>query len=153
MVGSNEVPEREVNGRQTDLWDMHVHVQMNTIKIQGGSNMCITYVTSMTAQYAKRNHVKFKGVMATNEQRGSMLNNLSWPQEYKVDICLSKCHMRCDKVLHNSGNRKKRMMLLLTQCLESKPLKGLNPNHVNRGAGTWRKSLHHRSLMRTVNKC
>ena len=41
----------------------------------GGSNICITDETIMVTQYAKRRHVKSKGVMATNEQGGSMLNN------------------------------------------------------------------------------
>ena len=44
-------------------------------EIQGRSNLCITDVTIMAAQYAERGHVKSKGVMATNEQYGSMLNN------------------------------------------------------------------------------
>ena len=39
--------------------------------------MCITNVTIMVAQYAKRLHIKSKGVMATSEQGGSMLNNRS----------------------------------------------------------------------------
>ena len=40
-----------------------------------GSNMCITDVTIMAVQYAKRIHIKSKGVMATNEQGGSLVNN------------------------------------------------------------------------------
>ena len=60
---------------KTNLWDIHVHVQMIARKIQDRYNICITDVTIMSAQYAKRRHVKSKGVMATNEQRGSMLNN------------------------------------------------------------------------------
>ena len=39
--------------------------------------MCITDVTIIVTQYAKRRHIKSKGVMATNEQGGSMLNNQS----------------------------------------------------------------------------
>ena len=39
--------------------------------------MCITDVTIMVTQYAKILHIKSKGVMATNEQGGSMLNNRS----------------------------------------------------------------------------
>ena len=46
-------------------------------KDKGGSNICITDETIMVAQYAKRHHIKYKGVMATNEQGGSMLNNQS----------------------------------------------------------------------------
>ena len=30
----------------------------------------------MVTQYAKRCHIKYKGVMATNEQGGSMLNKM-----------------------------------------------------------------------------
>ena len=37
----------------------------------------VTNVTIMVAQYAKKVHIKSKGVMATNEQGGSMLNNQS----------------------------------------------------------------------------
>ena len=37
----------------------------------------VTDVTVMVTQYEKRNHIKSKGVMATNEQGGSMLNNRS----------------------------------------------------------------------------
>ena len=33
----------------------------------GRSNMCITDVAIMVAQYAKRNHIKSKGVMAISE--------------------------------------------------------------------------------------
>ena len=44
-------------------------------KDTGGSNICITDVTIMVAQYAKRNHIKSKGVMDTTEQDGSMLNS------------------------------------------------------------------------------
>ena len=44
-------------------------------KYTGGSNICIIDETIMVAQYAKRRHIKSKGVMATNEQGGSMLNN------------------------------------------------------------------------------
>ena len=44
-------------------------------KDTGGSNICITDETIMVTQYAKRNHIKSKGVMAINEQDGSMLNN------------------------------------------------------------------------------
>ena len=40
--------------------------------------MCITVVTIMVVQYAKMHHIKYKGVMATSEQGGSMLNNRSW---------------------------------------------------------------------------
>ena len=50
---------------------------MITTKIQGESNMCITNVTIMATKYAKIRHMKSKGVMATNEQRGCMLNNRS----------------------------------------------------------------------------
>ena len=39
--------------------------------------MCITDVTIMVTQYAKRRHIKYKGFMATSEQGGSMLNNQS----------------------------------------------------------------------------
>ena len=46
-------------------------------KDTGGSNICITDETIMVAQYAKRHHIKAIGVMATNEQRRSMLNNRS----------------------------------------------------------------------------
>ena len=39
--------------------------------------MCITDVTIMITQYEKMCHAKYKGVMATNEQPGLMLNNWS----------------------------------------------------------------------------
>ena len=45
----------------------------------------------------------------------------------------TKHHIKCNKVLHNSGNRKM-MMLLSVQGLQSKPpKKGTNPNHANKG--------------------
>ena len=78
--------------------------------------------TIMVAQYAKRRHIKSKGALATNEQGGSMLNNRSKPQKYKVDLCLSKISIKCDKVLHSLGNSKM-MMLLSAQGLQSKPPK------------------------------
>ena len=71
-----KVPEREINVRKTDLWNIHVHIQNIAIKI-GGPNICITDETIMVAQYAKRRHIKSKGAMATNEQGGAMLNNRS----------------------------------------------------------------------------
>ena len=37
--------------------------------------MCINEVTIMVAQYEKMFHIKSKGVMATSEEGGSMLNN------------------------------------------------------------------------------
>ena len=46
-------------------------------KYIGGSNMCITDVTIMVAQYAKCCHIQSEVVMTTNEQGGSMLNNQS----------------------------------------------------------------------------
>ena len=67
----------------------------------------------------------------------------------KVDLCSTidhrhkntrwiyvsaKCHIKCNKVLLNLGNRKM-MMLLSAQGLQSKlPKKGTNPNHANKGA-------------------
>ena len=74
-----------------------------------------------------------------NMQKGAISNlKESWPQVNKVDPCSTidhshkdtrwiyvspKCHMKCDKVLRNSGNRKMMMMLLLAQGLQSKPPK------------------------------
>ena len=69
---------------KNDLWDIQVHIKKHHHKDIGGSNICITDETIMVAQYAKRRYIKSKGVMATNEQGGSMLNNRSLPQEYKV---------------------------------------------------------------------
>ena len=46
-------------------------------KDTGGSKICITDETIMVAQNAKRCHIKSKGVMATNEQGGSILDNRS----------------------------------------------------------------------------
>ena len=46
----------------------------------------------------------------------------------------AKCHIKYNKVLCNLGNRKT-MMLLSVQGLQPKPpKKGMNPNHVNKGA-------------------
>ena len=56
----------------------------------GRSKICITDETIMVVQYAKRRHIKAKGVMATNEQGESIFNNQSLPQKYKVDLCLRK---------------------------------------------------------------
>ena len=61
---------------KTDLWDIQVHIQMIAINIQMDPT-CVTDATMMVTQYAKRCHIKYKGVMATNEQGGSMLNNRS----------------------------------------------------------------------------
>ena len=72
-----KVPEIEINVRQnlslghTSPYTKHCH------KDTGGSNICITDETIIFAQYAKRCHVKSKGVMATNEQGGSILDNRS----------------------------------------------------------------------------
>ena len=46
-------------------------------KDTGGSNICITDETIMVAQYGKMSQIKSKGIMATNEQGGSILNNRS----------------------------------------------------------------------------
>ena len=43
--------------------------------------MCITDATIMVTQYAKRSHIKSKGVMDTNEQGGSMLTLLHFDQK------------------------------------------------------------------------
>ena len=61
---------------KTDLWDIHIHLQ-HRLKATGGSNICITEETIMVAQYAKMRHIKSKGVMATKEQGGSILDNQS----------------------------------------------------------------------------
>ena len=72
-----KVPEIEINVRQnlslghTSPYTKHRH------KYTGRSNMCITDETIMVTQYEKRHHIKYKGVMATNKQGGSMLNNRS----------------------------------------------------------------------------
>ena len=50
---------------------------MITKNILGIFNGCITDVTIMVAQYAKSFHVESKGVMAANEQGGSVLKNRS----------------------------------------------------------------------------
>ena len=47
----------------------------------------------------------------------------------------AKCHIKYNKVLRNLGNRKKMIMLLSAQGIQSKPpKKGTNPNHANKGA-------------------
>ena len=47
----------------------------------------------------------------------------------------AKCHMKCDKVLHNLGDKKNMRMLFSAQGLQSEsPKKGTNPNHANQGA-------------------
>ena len=61
---------------KNDLWDIHFHIKIITIKIQADPTY-VTDVTIMVAKYAKVRHIKSKGVMATNEQGGSMLNNRS----------------------------------------------------------------------------
>ena len=72
-----KVPKIEINVRQnlslghTSPYTKHCH------KDTGRSNICITDETIMVAQYEKRCHIKSKGVMATNEQGGSILNNRS----------------------------------------------------------------------------
>ena len=54
----------------------HIHRYTNDRhKYIEGSNICITDSNIMVAQYGKMRHIKSKGVMATNEQGGSMLNN------------------------------------------------------------------------------
>ena len=84
-----------------------------------------------------------------NTQKGAISNlKEPWPQMNKVDPCstidhshkntrwmiIEKCHIKCNKVLCNSGNRKM-TMLLSAQGLQSKPpKKGTNPNHANKGA-------------------
>ena len=79
-------------------------------------------------------HINSKGVMATNEQGGSMLNNRSYPQNTRWIYVSAKCHIKCNKVLHNLGNSKM-TMLLSAQGLQSKlPKKGTNPNHANKEA-------------------
>ena len=61
-----KVPEREINVRQnwslghTSPYTNHHHKDI------GGSSICITDETIMVVQYAKRFHIKSKGVMATN---------------------------------------------------------------------------------------
>ena len=72
-----KVPEREINVKQN--WSLgHSSPYTNDHhKDTGWSNISITDETIMVSQYAKMNHIKSKGVMATNEQGGSMLNNRS----------------------------------------------------------------------------
>ena len=83
-------------------------------------------------------------------QKGSISNlKEPWPQMNKVDPCSTidhshkntrwiyvsvKVHIKYNKVLRNSGNSKK-TMLLSAQSLQSKlPKKCTNPNHVNKGS-------------------
>ena len=72
-----EVPEREINVRQSWYLEPTCRYKNDLHKDTGGSNICIADVTIMVSQYAKRLHIKSKGDMATNEQGGSMLNNQS----------------------------------------------------------------------------
>ena len=58
IIGSNEVPKREENVRKSDLQDIHVHVQMISIKKQGVLNLFIINVTIMAAQNTKWHHGK-----------------------------------------------------------------------------------------------
>ena len=83
-----------------------------------------------------------------NMKKGTISNlKESWPQMNNMDQCSTidhstkntrwiyvsaKCHIKCDKVLRILGNRKM-MMLLSAQGLQSKPPKGINPNHANKG--------------------
>ena len=53
------------------------HIRQGRIINPNISNMCISDVTIMVAQYEKRIHSKYKGVMETNEKHGCMLNNRS----------------------------------------------------------------------------
>ena len=46
----------------------------------------------------------------------------------------TKCHMKCDKVLHNSGNRKIRRYYCRPKVFNPNCPKGTNPNHGNKGA-------------------
>ena len=101
-----KVPEREINVRQnwslghTSPYTNHRHKDI------GGSNICITDETMMVAQYEK-------GAISNLKE--------SWLQMNKVDPCSTidpshkntrwiyvstKFHMKCDKVLCNSSNRK-----------------------------------------------
>ena len=72
----------------------------------------------------------------------------SWPQMNKVDPCstidhshknkrwiyvLEKCHIKYNKVLHNSGNSKMTMLLSAHGLQYKPPKKGTNPNHANKG--------------------
>ena len=45
----------------------------------------------------------------------------------------AKCHMKCDKVLCNSDNRKKWRCYYWPKVFNPNHLKGMNPNHVNKG--------------------
>ena len=70
-----KVPKREINVRKTRSLGHTSPYTKNHHKYTGGSNICITDETIMVAQYAKRRHIKSKGVVATNEEGGSILNN------------------------------------------------------------------------------
>ena len=73
----------------------------------------------------------------------------SWPQMNKVDpystidhshkntrwIYVSeKCHIKCNKVLCNSGNSKKWQCYCRPKVFNPNRPKGTNPNHANKGA-------------------
>ena len=73
----------------------------------------------------------------------------SWPQMNKVDPCSTidhshkntrwiyvsaKCHIKCNKVLHNSGNSKKWQRYCRPKVFNPNLPKGTNPNHANKGA-------------------
>ena len=45
----------------------------------------------------------------------------------------TKCHMKCDKVLCNSGNRKKWRCYSWPKVFNPNYPKGMNPNHVKKG--------------------
>ena len=72
-----KVPKREINVRQNGSMGHTSPYTNNRHKDTGGSNTCITDETIMVAQYEKRNHIKSKGFISTNEQGGSILKNRS----------------------------------------------------------------------------
>ena len=72
-----KVPEREITVKQNWSLGHTIPYTNHRHKDTRGSNICITDETIMVSQYAKRNHIKSKGVMATNEQGGSILDNRS----------------------------------------------------------------------------
>ena len=88
----------------------------------------------MVAQYAKRNHIKSKGVMPQMNKVDPYSKIDHSQKNTRWIYVVAKCHIKCNKILRNLGNRKI-MMLLSAQGLQSKPpKKSMNPNHANKGA-------------------
>ena len=87
----------------------------------------------MVAQYAKMCHIESKEVMATMNKVDPCSTIDHSHKNTRWIYVSGKCHIKCNKVLHNLGNSKNDDATIGPRSSIQNAQKGTNPNHVNKG--------------------